>query len=80
MGTGIVEMIFSEPPDDWSMEQFDTYTMRLINMYKPVAFFMNIGDGKENFKLADALHEKIWKFLDARIAKFTDTGVVYPHG
>jgi hypothetical protein len=71
MGAGIAEMLFREPPEDWTLTQFDEYIERLINMYKPVYLFMKMQD-KERFDLAESLHERIWVFRDARRVKFPD--------
>jgi len=69
MGTGVAEMIFKEPPENWNLEQFDNYIQRLIALYRPVAFFMKMQD-EGKFNMAEALFEKIWLFRDARHAKF----------
>lgn len=71
-------MLFSEPPEDWDVEQFNVYIKRLIGLYLPVAFFMRMQD-EQKFNLAEMLHEKIWKFIDIRTTRFGTSGVEYPH-
>lgn len=74
----VAELLFSEPPDDWTVEQFNVYIKRLVALYLPVAFFMKMQD-ENKFNLAESLHEKIWKFIDVRVERFGTAGLEYPH-
>jgi hypothetical protein len=72
MATGVVELALTEPPDDWELADYDKHINRLIDMYRNVYLFMNIGDSKAQFNMAEKIHESIWIFRDARHAKFPD--------
>lgn len=72
MATGVAEMLLTEPPEDWTLEDYDKHITRLIDMYRNVAFFMNLGEGKSKFEQAEKLFDNIWVFRDGRHAKFPD--------
>jgi hypothetical protein len=79
MGIGTADLIFKEPPEDWDVEQYDHYIDRLIKLYTPISLYMNLGDAKEKFRMAEALFEKAWLFIESRIDKFGQEGVRYLH-
>lgn len=82
MSLGVIDLSLTEPPEGWSLEQYDKHINRLIGMYKGV-YLEPLKDARleggrfklaepEKFTLADKLHDMIWVFRDARIAKFPE--------
>lgn len=66
MGSDVIDLSLSEPPDGWNLEQFNVHIERLIKMYKGCYLRMD-GIG---LTLADKIHERIWTFRDRRSELF----------
>jgi hypothetical protein len=73
--SSVIDLSLKEPPEGWTLEQYNTHIERLVGMYKAVFLIPPKGPGSDpaKFTLADKLFEMIWVFRDSRIAKFPAT-------
>jgi len=69
MGSAASTLVLKEPPEDWGLEEYDSYINHLVSMYRYVGLFMKMQD-EGKFNAAEELHEIIWTFRDARLEKF----------
>jgi hypothetical protein len=75
VSSAVIDLSLKEPPEDWTLEQYNGHIQRLVNMYSSVFLIPLKGPGSnpEKFKLADRMFEMIWVFRDSRIAKFPES-------
>lgn len=67
MSYDVIDLSLNQPPEGWTLEQYDTHINRMVNMYK--GCYLAPPD-QAAFAVAEKLHEIIWVFRDSRLAKF----------
>ena len=66
MASDVIDLSLIEPPDGWTLEQFNNHISRLIEMYRGVYLRLE----PEYLTLADRIHEVVWTFRDSRLLRF----------